>query len=256
MAVHPVARVVEREARVYRRLWRSLAFTSFVQPVLYLAAMGIALGDLVDDNAGPVEGLSYLEFIAPGLLAAIAAQMGAVEGLWPVMAGMKWVRFYHGMVSAPIRARDVYGGFVIWQALRTTFTASVFLAVAAALGAVPSLWGLLAVPAASLCAVAIATLIAAFSATQESDTAFPVIMRLVILPLFLFSGAFFPIGQLPGWLAAAARASPLYHGVELARAATTGDFDATVFAHVGVLLGLVALGTAVGVSTFSRRLTS
>jgi lipooligosaccharide transport system permease protein len=251
---HPVARVVEREVRVYRRLWRGLAFSTFISPVLFLAAMGFGLGDLVDENSGPVGGLDYLDFIAPGLLIASAAQMAAGEGLWPVLAGFKWMRFYHGMMATPMEARHIYGGFVVWSALRSAFSASAFLIVGAVLGAISSWWGLLAVPSAALTAAAFAAPLAAFSATRESDLSFPVILRLVVMPLFLFSGTFFPIQQLPDWLEVAAHVSPLYHGVELARAATTGHYDSSVYAHVAVLAAFVAAGAVAGIRTFSRRL--
>lgn len=254
MLAHPVTRVVEREVRVYRRLWRGLAFSTFVSPVLFLAAMGFGLGDLVEANSGPVGGLGYVDFIAPGLLIASAAQMAAGEGLWPVLAGFKWMRFYHGMMATPMEARHIYGGYVVWSALRSAFSALAFLIVGAVLGAIPSWWGILAVPAAALTAAAFAAPLAAYSATRESDLSFAVILRLVVMPLFLFSGTFFPIQQLPGWLQAAARVSPIYNGVELARAATTGNYDASVLAHVLILGAFVAAGAIAGIRTFSRRL--
>jgi lipooligosaccharide transport system permease protein len=250
-------RVVEREWHVYRRLWRGLAFSTFLNPVLFLAAMGLGLGGLVDENTGRIDGLSYLDFVAPGLLVASAVQVVAAESLWPVMAGMKWVRMFHGMVSTPIGARDVFGGFVLWNALRTMFGSTVFLLVAAVLGAVPSPWGVLAVPAAALTAAAFCSPLAAFAAAQDSDLPFPVVMRLVILPLFLFSGTFFPIEELPDWLEPVALLSPLWHGVELARDATTGRFDAAAaVVHVAALVVCVIIGAFFGRRSFTRRLTA
>jgi lipooligosaccharide transport system permease protein len=252
---HPVLRIVEREVTVWARLWRGIAFTLFVQPVLYLAAMGLGLGGLVDANTGDVDGLRYLEFVAPGLLVASAMQLAAGEAMWPVMGGMKWLRHFHGVVATPISAGHLYGGFVCWTAARALIGAAAFLAVAAPLGAIPSVWGVLAIPAAALCAAAFGAPIAAFSATQDTDLSFPMVMRLGVLPLFLFSGTFFPIDQLPGGLRPLAAASPLWHGVELARAATTGRFDALAAAgHVAVLAVCVAAGAWAGVRTFGRRL--
>jgi lipooligosaccharide transport system permease protein len=141
--------------------------------------------------------------------------------------------------------------------VRTAITAAAFVAVAACFGAVPSLWGVLAVPAAALGAAAFAAPISAFSATQETDAAFPMIFRLGVIPLFLFSGTFFPVDRLPGWAQPLVQCSPLYHCVELCRAATTGDahFPA-VFAHIAVLLAFAGAGLAVGARSFSRRLAS
>ena len=250
-------RVVEREALVYVRLWRGLAFSTFVQPALYLGAMGIGLGGLVKAHAGTVSGLSYLDFIAPGLLVASTMQLAASESLWPVLGGAKWMRQFHGVVATPIRPGELYGGFVLWTALRSMLGAAAFLLVAALLGAVPSTWGVLAIPAAGLCAGAFTALLAAFSISQDSDLSFPMIMRLGVLPLFLFSGTFFPISQLPGGLRPFAAFSPLWHGVELARAATTGNFDAAaIAAHVAVLTGCIALGALWGTRSFTKRLAS
>jgi lipooligosaccharide transport system permease protein len=255
MATASILRVVEREARVFQRLWRSSVYSSFVTPVLFLAAIGVGLGGLVDERRGDVAGLDYLAFVAPGLLAASAMQTAAGESLWPVMAGTKWVRTFHAMVATPVGAADVYGGFVVWTAVRVALSAAGFLAVAAVLGAVPSAWGLLALPAAVLCATAFAAPLAAFAATQEVDVTFPLILRLGIVPLFLFSGTFFPVEELPNWLRPAAALSPLWHGVELCRSATTGSVEWSAAAgHVAVLGGCVAAGWAWGTRTFTRRL--
>jgi lipooligosaccharide transport system permease protein len=251
----PLLRVVEREWQVYRRLWRGLAFSTFLSPILFLAAMGVGLGNLIDKSSGDVSGVSYLQFVAPGLMIASAVQLAAGEALWPVVAGVKWIRFYHGMVATPIRAADVFGGFVVWQAVRTVVSSSVFLVVAALLGGIASPWGVLAVPAAALTAAAFSAPMAAFSVTQETDFSFPVIMRLGILPLFLFSGTFFPISELPNWLEPIAVLSPLWHGVELARRATTGDLAFwPMLAHTAFLVAVVVAGWLAGTRTFTRRL--
>lgn len=257
MSTPPLIRVVEREALVYVRLWRGLAFSTFVQPALYLAAMGIGLGGLVSAHSGSVDGLAYLDFIAPGLLVASAMQLAAGESMWPVLGGAKWMRQFHGVVATPIGPGELYGGFVLWTALRSMLGAAAFLLVAALLGAVPSAWGVLAIPAAGLCAAAFCAPLTAFSVTQDSDLSFPMIMRLGVLPLFLFSGTFFPINQLPSGLRPFAALSPLWHGVELARAATTGRFDAlAVVVHVAILVGCIVVSALFGVRAFARRLSS
>lgn len=255
MATPALLRVVERQAHVWRRLWRGSVFSSFVSPLLFLAAIGLGLGGLVDERTGEVGGVPYLVFVAPGLLAAGAMQAAAGEALWPVMAGIKWLRSFQAMVATPVSAGDVYGGVVVWTVLRTAMSASAFLLVASLLGAVPSPWGVAAVPAAVLCAAAFVAPLAAFAATQETDDAFPVVLRVGIVPLFLFSGTFFPVDELPGWLQPLAAASPLWHGVELCRAATTGVLDAGAAAgHVAVLAVVVAAGWRWGTRAFARRL--
>jgi lipooligosaccharide transport system permease protein len=250
-----VARVVEHQAHVTKRFWRSSVFFFVLAPALYLGAMGFGLGGLVDDQQGSLDGLSYLEFVAPGLLAAAAMQGASQEALWPIMAGMKWVRTFHAMVATPLRPADVFTGTVGWMALRATVGGTAFLAIAAAFGAVPSAWGVLAIPVAGLCAAAFAAPLTAFSATQETDVRFPVIMRLGILPLFLVSGTFFPVGQLPGWLQPFAWLSPLWHAVVLCRDATTGSLEAgSTAVHAGILVACAAAGWRWGTHTFTRRL--
>jgi lipooligosaccharide transport system permease protein len=177
--------------------------------------------------------------------------------MWPVLAGVKWIRFYEGAVATPIRARDIFDGFVIWTALRTALASSVFLLVAAVLGAIPSAWGVFAVPAAALCAAACAAPLAAFSITQQTDLTFPIIMRLVVVPLFLFSATFFPLDQLPEWLRPFAVISPLWHGVELARAATTATWNGgAIAAHLAALFVFIGAGAWFGRRNFTRRLSA
>jgi lipooligosaccharide transport system permease protein len=252
-----VLRAVERDAAVLRRLWRGAAFSTVVQPLLFLGAMGMGLGRLVDDGAGPaLAGGEYLAFVAPGLLAASAMQTAAGDSLWPVMGGTKWFGHYHGMVASPLGAGDVFGGHVVFTAAKAGVGAVAFLAVAGALGALASPWAILAVPVAMLCAAAFAAPISAFAVSQDTDASFSVIMRLGIIPLFLFSGTFFPLEQLPAGLRPVAWVTPLWHAVELCRDLTTGQPAlAAAAGHLAVLVAYTALGWWSGTRAFARRLT-
>lgn len=256
MEARHVIHVVEREWLVFRRLWRGSVFTSVLSPLLFLAAMGIGLGDLVDRNQGSVEGFTYLVFIAPGLMAASAVMQSAGASLWPVMGGVKWMRTYQAAVATPIGFADVYLGQLAWTGIRAVMSATAFLAVAALLGAVPSYWGVLAMPAAVLGALAVAAPLSAWAVERESDSAFIVVMRVVVFPLFLFSGTFFPISRLPDWLEPIALLSPLYHAVQLCRAATTGSviwLDAV--GNVFVLGVFIGWGVWWGTRSFRRVLS-
>jgi lipooligosaccharide transport system permease protein len=250
----PVVRVVEREARVFRRLWRGSVFSSLLTPLLFLGAMGVGLGGLVDERNASVAGVSYLEFVAPGLLVASAMQATAGGSLWPVLGGFKWLRTYHGVVATPVPPGALYGGLVVWLSIRAGIAAIAFLVVAALLGAIPSWWGVVALPIAMLCAAAFAAPMAAYTATQDTDATFPLVIRIVVMPLFLFSGTFFPTTQLPDGLERLVLLSPLYHAAELARAATTGHLGWASLAHALVLAGCVAAGAWWGRRTFTRRL--
>jgi lipooligosaccharide transport system permease protein len=219
--------------------------------------MGLGLGGLIDAHSGKTAGLDYLDFVAPGLLVASTMQLSVGEGLWPILAGVKWIKFFHGVVATPIRPAELYSGYVTWVALRSVLGSAAFLLVATLLGAVSWPSAILAVPIAALCAAAFVAPVAAFSMTQDSDLAFPMIMRLGVLPLFLFSGTFFPTSELPSGLRPFVVLSPLWHAVELARDATTGRFDVLPdVAHVAVLIGCVLGGAWWGVRTFTRRLNA
>jgi lipooligosaccharide transport system permease protein len=256
----PLLRQTEREARVWVRTWKGSLVTGLLTPLLFLGAMGLGLGGLVDDNAGDVDGLSYLVFVAPGIMAAAALQSAAGDALWPIMSGVKWTKTFHAATATVMAPSDVLGGYLVWIAVRLGLNAAAFLLVATLLGGVPSPWGLLAIPAAVAGALAFAAPLAAYAARQDSDMTFPIIMRIVVMPMFLFSGTFFAVDQLPSGLRPLAWVTPLWHSVELARGATTGrlaaDGGLPALGHVVFLATCIALGWWRGSRAFSRRLAS
>jgi len=244
----------------YRRTWRSSVEMNFIYPVLYLSAMGIGLGGLVNrhlaaSHAAALGGVSYLAFIAPGILASSAMQISTQEGTWPILGRFKWERTYLAMAQTPLRAKDILTGQLAFVALRQLMTSAVFVVMMWAFGALTSPEALVALPVGVLVGLAFATPCIAFTATQETDAGFPTIHRLIVIPLFLFSGSFFPITQLPRPLQLLAMATPLYHGVALARAATLGHLATSAsVGHAGYLLALALFGALVARRTFERRL--
>lgn len=257
MPLATALRATERELWVAARLWRSSLFSVFLAPILTLAALGVGLGGLVDGDTSELGGLDYIDFITPGLLVAAAVQTSAGASLWPVMAGHRWIGFHYAQVASPLTAPDVYAGHVIFVATRAGLQSVAFLACGVAFGGVASPWGVLAVPIAVLTSVGFGAVLAAFAATQDTDTAFDLLMRIVILPLYLFSGTVFPIEQLPAGLRVVVEAFPLAHGVALARAATTGTGDLwSVVGHLAVIVAYAAAGVLWGRRTFAKRLTA
>jgi lipooligosaccharide transport system permease protein len=239
----------------YRKTWRSSLTTSFLYPVLYLAGMGLGLGSLVDSHVHTVQGVSYLDFIAPGLLAATAMQIGSNDAMYPVMGAIKWIRTYFAMLATPLRVDDVLVGHLAWIAARTAIVSSVYLVVLAAFGVPTSALAVLALPAAVATGMAFAAPIASFSATQDKDIGFTTIYRFGLIPLFLFSGTFFPVSQLPGWLQPVAYATPLYHGVELCRGLVLGTLTfGSGIADAAYLIALIGVGVVLGRRTFAKRL--
>ncbi len=238
----------------YKRTWRSSLATSFLFPVLYLAAMGVGLGTLVDRHIHSVDQVSYLDFIAPGLLAATAMQIGGNESMYPVMGAIKWMRTYLAMLASPLRVVDVLRGHLAWIAVRLTMVSAVYLVVMAAFGTILSPLAILALPAGIATGLAFAAPIAAFSATQDGDKGFITIYRFGLIPLFLFSGTFFPVSELPGWLQPVAYATPLYHGVTLCRSLTLGQVGWSNLGDVAYLLAAASIGYLLAKLSFRRRL--
>lgn len=233
--------------------------SSFVSPVLFLGAMGMGLGTLVDSN-NPGIGVSYLAFVATGLLAASGMQNGASDGSFPVMAGIKWRKSYDGMITTPVSPADIVHGRFIWSAIRLTFVLTVFAIISVLFGALELGPALLAVPPGVLTGLAFASAITAWTVTLEDDTSLSTLFRFGIVPLFLFSGTFFPISQLPEFLQPVAYATPLFHGVELVRKiALPGAEEGLVtsipiWVHIGYLVVMTGIGVTLAARLLDRRL--
>lgn len=253
-------RATERELMVWRRTWRGNAITLVVQPLLFLGAMGIGLGGLVDDSTGSLStrtasDISYLEFVTPGLLAASAMLAVAGAALWGLMANIKWMGQYRSMIHTAMTPADVFIGLVLFNALRAAFGATLFVIVAAVLGGVTSLWTPLAIVVAAVLGAATVSSLGGYSAGKEDDFTFPLIMRLGLMPLFLLSGTFFPIEQLPDALQPACWLSPLFHAAEACRMATTGNMSWWFVGHLAVLVAVVTVAVPIGIRRFRQRLT-
>jgi lipooligosaccharide transport system permease protein len=239
----------------YRRVWRGTAVTSVVTPVVYLLALGWGLGQFLNDVTVDGERVDYLTFVAPGLLAATAMQLATFESSWPVLSAIKWDRQYHAMLATPLRVTDVILGHQTFIAARLVVTSAVYLAVIAAFGAVESLWGILAIPVAVLVGLAFSFPLAAWAAHTETEVSFVAIFRFVILPMFLFSGTFFPIESLPRPLELLAYLTPVWHGVDLCRQLTLGNVELLgALGHVAYLLAFIAVGIAAAHYTYRKRL--
>jgi lipooligosaccharide transport system permease protein len=240
----------------YRRTWRGTIYSSVLNPVLYLGAIGIGLGTLVNQHgSAKLGGISYLAFLAPGLLAAAAMETGIGESTYPVLGSVKWRRTYYAAVSTPLRPADLFHGHLLFTTMRLVMNCAVFMVVMVAFGAAQSPWVLAALPVAVLTGLAFAAPIEAWAITVLKDTSFALIFRFGLIPLFLFSGTFFPVSQLPGWAQPIAYATPLWHGVALCRSLSLGT--ATIgeaLLHIGYLAALTVAGIVAGNRTYARRL--
>jgi lipooligosaccharide transport system permease protein len=252
-------RVVEAELVVYRRTWRGTVISSFVNPLLFLSAMGLSLGTLIDSSGADL-GVPYLTFVASGLMAATAMQAGAGEGSFPVMAGIKWRKEFYATIATPLSPADIVYGRFLWAIIRLTFILVVFAGISILFGALELGPALLAVAPAVLTGVAFTTTVTAFTVTQEDDTSLSTLFRFGITPLFLFSGTFFPVSQLPDFLQKVAYVTPLFHGVELVRKVALPAADDSVitsmpmWVHVAYLTAMTVIGLVLAARLLDKRL--
>ena len=259
-SVQGAGHIVETKLMVFRRLWKANILSSFFQPLFYLLAMGIGVGSLVNQNASSTEmlgGVTYVQFIAPGLLATTAMVVATVESTWPVLSGFRWDRTYVAQSATPLDATDIVTGHFVWIAIRVAIAATAVAAVMAIIPATRSSGLLLAVIFAVLTGVSIGMPTAAYAATRQNDGGFAAFQRFVVTPLLLFGGAFFPTSQLPAWLQPIAEITPLWHGVELCRGASLHTLELwPTIGHIAYLLLWTVVGTILASRLFTRRLAT
>ena len=250
--------VVEHFWTWYRRNWRATAVSSVLQPVLFLVAFGVGFGTLVAGRPGigaATGGVSYLVWLTPALLAVSAVQSAAFESSYPVLSGFKWQRIYHAMTAGPITPAQVAIGHIAWVAIKLVLTGTVFVVVAVLVGGVTGPGILGALVAAVVTGTAVTALVTAYAATLRSDQGFNVLFRLIVIPITLFSGTFFPVEQLPAVVRPVAWISPLWHGTELARAAALDRWQLLPdLGHLAYLVALLLLGLVLSARFFARRL--
>lgn len=242
---------------VYARTWRGSVITSFISPLLYVVAMGVLLGGFVHVPPSRLDGASsYLAFVVPGMLAVNAMQLAVGETTYPVMQRTKWDRTYVGMLATPLRPIDLVNAHLTYTLARLLLTGAIFTVVVAPFGVFTSVTGAVgALLASLLTGLAFGALVYGFSAGLRDESAFALVFRLGVIPLTLFSGAFFPIGNLGPVLEVLARVTPLWHGVDLARMYASGHVrPGLALVHVGYLVAMTALAWAWSGRRLRRRL--
>jgi lipooligosaccharide transport system permease protein len=241
----------------YRRLWRASVWSSFLGPVFYLAAMGYGLGSLVDARGtAALGGVSYVEFVAPAILAFQAMNTGMQNAGFPVYSAIHWSQIYIAARGTPLGPADICRGHQMFIAMRTAMNSAAFIIVMAVFGVIRSPWAVLLLPAAVLTGVAFSAPVAALAVTLKKDYTLTYVFRFVGVPLMLFSATFFPLSQLPGWLQTVAYVTPLWHAVALTRGLSlgTGLTPAAAAVHVAYLAAMTAIGLYAGTKTYASRL--
>lgn len=245
---HRSWRLVERNLQVTRRRWWVFC-SGFLEPLLFLGSIGIGVGGLVGevDLGGTL--VPYAAFVAPGLLATAAMNGAVLDATFGFFIKFKYQHVYDAVTATPLEPGDVARGEITWALITGTVYSAAFLVTMVLFGDVRSAWAVLALPAAMLLAVAFAAAGLAATTFMRSFVDFDFV-QLATIPMFLFSGVFFPLARYPDGLEAVVRLTPLVQGVELIRAATLGRWSWAIPLHVAYLAGM----TLVGLRVADRRL--
>lgn len=248
-------KIIRRNALAYKHYW--IAFVSgFFEPVFYLVAVGFGVGQFVgtiDYKGLPLE---YASFMAPGMLAASTLNGAIFDGFFSPFFKLNWMKTYDGIVNTPMNIPDIAVGEVFWALIRGTIYGVGFLAVMTALGLVHSPWALLAVPAVMLSGAALSAGAMILTGITKEISSLEKVMTLIVFPLFLFSGTFFPVSLYPALLQPVVKATPLFHSASLLRALTTGHVDAGTVMHAGYLLVMFVVASAIATRLIRSRLIS
>jgi lipooligosaccharide transport system permease protein len=230
------SRMVQRNLIVYKHTWMVI-LSGFFEPLFYLLGIGIGLGGMIPR----IGALDYSAFVAPGLLASSCMNGAITDGFFNIFFKLHDQKTYDGILATPMHVPDVAFGEMLWALMRGSLYAAVFLLVLVGLGrlgypVILSRWGLLAFPAAVLVSASFSAMALCLTSFIRSVHDFDMVMGLLVMPMFLFSGIFVPVTQFPGWVQWLAATAPLYHGVIVLRQLTTGLVDRSIFAHLAYLI--------------------
>ena len=244
--------VLERSWIQFKSSAWLVVLSGFIEPLLNLVVFGFGVGQFIGDiKLENGLAVSYASYVVPGLLAS-AAMMGAVmDATWNVFFKIHESRLYHAMLATSLGPMDVALGEISWALLRGALYSTAFMAVVTPLGLIKSWWGILAIPAGALVGFGFAAIGMACTSYMTSFQHMGLI-NIVLLPITLFSGSFFPLSLLPGWLEVIIRWTPLTQGIDLMRMLTLGTVDSSIFVH----LIYFALFIAGGLYFTTRRLNA
>ena len=254
-SVASIRHLFTHQLRRTRQVWWSSVIAGLASPTLFLFAIGAGLGSQIDDAELAELGTdTYLAFIGPGVLAVTAMQIAATEAMWPTMALLKWSGIYQAILATPITSSELAVAHVLWIGFRGMVASVCFLAVLAVAGALSSWWTLALPLVATLIAWVHAAPLVGLTGRLDQENVFALIQRVVVFPLFIFSGAFFPVDDMPAGAAAFARVTPSWHGVELCRHLASGELQWHDWGHLGYLVVLSGAGIVFAQRSFRKEL--
>ena len=250
-------RAVEHRLFIQRKWLKSILLFGIGSPTLYLLSIGLGIGSLVDSNTTGVDGVKYLTFLAPALLANAAIQSAMTETMFPVMAGFIWAKTFFGIRSTPISGKGIAIGVWISSCLQVTFTTGIYWIILWLFGAMDHAGSWLSLPIVCLGGLAVGAVMLWVAALIDSDDGFlAIVNRFVMMPMFLFSGTFYPLTVLPIYIRWIGWISPLWHSTELGRWASYGHSVSGlwIFVHFAYLALWIYFGLTFAQKRFMKRL--
>jgi lipooligosaccharide transport system permease protein len=246
-------RMVERNVMIYRKGWPYLV-SGFFEPLFYLLSLGIGLNHLVGSVTVGAQTVTYAAFVAPGLLATSAMNGATIDATFTVFQRLKIEHAYDSVLATPLTVQDIALGELTWCVFRGALYSASFLVCMAALGDAASPWVILCLPVAILTSLAFACAGMAGCTYLRSWQDFDLV-SLALVPMFLFSGTFFPISLYPTGIQVVVRATPLYQAVALSRGCSLGVFDWAMVGHAAYLVVMAVTGLLITSTRFRRLLT-
>ncbi|SMC86832.1 ABC transporter permease [Sporomusa malonica] len=245
-----ILKIFARHMAVFRKIWFSNIMFNFIEPLLYLTAMGYGLGTFVQD----INGLTYLQYIAPGMVASSAMFAASFECTYGSFIRLHYQKTFHAMLAGPVTVRDIVAGDILYATFKSMLFGVVILIVITALGQVQSWWALLiplflVVPGLTFSLLAIC-----YTGVTDNIDKFNYYITLFLTPSYLFSGVFFPINSMPGWAQVLAWFNPIYHSVEVCRAMALGNINPGLLVHAGVLLAITIVLMPLAIRLMTKRL--
>lgn len=242
--------VWRRNARVWRRLALASLMGNFGEPLLYLLALGFGLGGLI----GEIDGLPYVVFLASGIVASSTMNTASFESMYSAYTRMTIQKTWDGMMATPLTIDDVVLGEVLWAGSKSVIHGAAILIVATALGAVANWYSLWVLPVILLTGVCFGAMALVVTALARSYDFFQYYFTLVLAPMMMFGGVFFPLSEMPLFLQKLALFFPLTHAVEIIRPLMTGRPVIDLVQHIMVLVAVTVLAYGLAVILLRRRL--
>lgn len=248
-------KLVRRNILAYKHYW--IAFiTGFFEPIFYLVAVSFGVGQFIETVSYGGAQIDYPTFLAPGLLATATLNGAVFDGFFSPFFKLNWMKTYDGIITTPVSIPDIAVGEIIWALIRGTIYGTGFLIVILVLGLMESAWAVLALPAVMLSSAALSAGAMVLTGVTKQISSLEKVMTLIVIPLFLFSGTFYPLSVYPGYLQPVVQSTPLYHSAALLRALTTGQVGAGTLWDVAYLVAFFAIAATVAIRLMRKRLIS